>query len=71
MRGVALSGFVRVLNPRVRWFFPFVMLSGLLLLCGDIESNPGPVFSRCAASGVMQKGTAKISYFAYPIDTER
>jgi hypothetical protein len=68
---VALGGFLRILNPRVRLVFTFAKLSGLLLRCGDIESNPGPVFSRCAACGVMQKDTAKISYFAYPIDPER
>ena len=72
IRGAALGGnFLRVLNTPVRLVFIFAMLSGLLLRCGDIESNPGPVFNRCAACGVMQKDTAKISYFSYPKDPER
>jgi hypothetical protein len=63
--------FPKVLTSQVRLLFAFAMLSGLLLLCGDVKSNPGPGFKRCAVCGVIQKDAATISYFSYPKDPER
>ena len=47
------AGYPKILISQVRLLFAFAMLSGLLLLCGDVESNPGPNFKRCAVCGVM------------------
>jgi hypothetical protein len=65
------AGYPKTLISQVRLLCTFAMLSGLLLLCGDVESNPGPNSKRCAICGVIQKDAATISYFSYPKNPEQ
>jgi hypothetical protein len=44
-----------------------LLVSIIMVLCGDIELNPGPG-KNCAACGNYQKQTPDKSFFAFPID---
>jgi hypothetical protein len=58
------AGYPKILISQVRLLFTFTMLSSLLLLCGDVESNLDPNFKQCAVCGVMQKDVATLQRLA-------